>query len=108
MERRIDGTFLMTCPACAGKVDCVKYGHQWITNDATSPEHMQGMPPTCHRCNEIRNDKEPPAGHPDSMTVDLGDDEFVLMEIDAETWPEDTDLEGVPSALTRLKRGRRP
>lgn len=85
LERQIDGSFHMLCATCAGIAECAKYGHDWVVANEDAPEHLQGTPPTCHRCNKVRSDDAPPADHPDSEPVEISaTEEAVLDALDAE------------------------
>jgi len=89
ITRQVDGRHHMLCSTCAGKRDCRQYGHKWFRASADDPRRIDPALEMCHRCNIIRRDDVPPAGHPESMTVDLGDDiEEMLAALDRELFPD--------------------
>lgn len=89
VTRQINGRHHMLCSVCVGKQDCVDYGHRWYRASADDDRRIDTALEMCHRCNIIRRDDVPPAGHPESMTVDLGDDiEEMLAALDRELFPD--------------------
>jgi hypothetical protein len=83
-ERQLDGGFRMLCPGCASKSECEKYGHVPFIASAEDP-----AVPMCRRCDAVIRDDEPPAGHPDSMTVTLSDaEEELLAALDEQLDPD--------------------
>ena len=106
IEQQIDGTVLMYCAKCATEQECARYGHDWERMSADDPRRIDPALHHCTRCSIIRRDDEPPAGHPDSMTVVLDDAaEELLAELDARTWPEDAEDGDLAPTIDRLKKG---
>jgi hypothetical protein len=89
ITRQIDGRHNMLCSACSDKQDCQRYGHRWFRASADDPRRLNPALEMCSRCHIIRRDDAPPPGHPDSMTVELGDEiEEWLAALDAELDPD--------------------
>lgn len=97
ITRHINGTVTMHCSHCAAKyTDCGRGVHAWreapvVDWNSPVPDEPVEM---CRRCGCVRRDQKPlevpPAGHPESMTVELGDAaEEYLAELDAELSPEE-------------------
>ena len=104
--RQIDESLSMLCPECAGKQDCEERGHDWFRASADDERRLDPAVHLCSRCNKVRRDDEPPAGHPDSMDVELpAEQEALLAEIEAAVFPEDDDAfaAGIFQALPRLR-----
>lgn len=106
LDRQIDGTVRMFCAACADKQDCDRYGHDWQRMSADDVRRVDPALFHCVRCTLIRRDDEPPSGHPDSMSAVLdGDDEELLAELDAATWPDEAEDGDLAATIDRLKNG---
>jgi hypothetical protein len=89
ITRNVDGSHHMLCGTCAGKADCARYGHRWFRMSADDDRRIDPTLHSCSRCSIIRRDDEPPPGHPDSMTVELSDeDEEFLAFLDCELDPD--------------------
>lgn len=89
ITRQIDGRHHMLCSTCAGKDDCIRYGHRWFRMTADDERRINPALESCSRCNIIRRDDAPPTSHPDSMTVELSPEhEAWLAALDAELDPD--------------------
>jgi hypothetical protein len=91
VTRQVDGRHHMLCSTCVGKQDCTTYGHRWYRASADDDRRLDPAVEMCHRCNIIRREDAPPAGHPDAVPVALTDEQSaVLAELDAQTFPKES------------------
>jgi hypothetical protein len=100
------GRFEMVCVRCADRKDCGTDGHDpkiaEVDHGSEQQARWEQNHPfpivMCRRCGEVLHQDAPPAGHPDSTTNDLSDDdEATIAELDRLGWSADADTS--PAAL---------
>lgn len=84
-----DGSLQMLCASCTQLEDCVRNGHGWVPLEYMTDGELRQYGETCSCCSVVRSFDEPPAGHPESMTCELGDDiEEMLAVLDRIEFPD--------------------
>lgn len=85
IERTVSG-IEMRCGDCAAKQDCERLGHMWEPPTVDDQDPLATiLPDRCRRCAVVRRTDRPEGDHPESMDVELNDEQESWLALVDET-----------------------